>query len=140
MKRKLVTVYGSLLEGFGNWNWCLNNEGCVKLGSHVLEGPFVMLSLGGFPGLIVDHSKESKLYVETYDVPEEVYQRIERLEGFRYQDSPDNFYNKKPIETPFGDSEIYVLNEDARKSYLNAVPENSEGVISWKEYRLHSKF
>ena len=68
MKRK-VTVYGSLLEGLGNWYGFLNNDQSTKLGEHVIEGKFKMISLGGFPGLIPDNSmtEDNKIFVKYVD-------------------------------------------------------------------------
>jgi len=136
---KLVTVYGSLLSGMGNWSWLLNNEHSKLLGTDVLEIPCHMVSFGGFPGLIVDESVKNKIYVETYQVTDEIYKRIERLEGFVSQDNPVNFYNKCPIETPYGLSEIYVLNPkdyNLTDTKRGTVPVNNDGVINWKEHRL----
>jgi len=133
MKKKLVTVYGSLLEGFGNWRYHLNNSSSVKLGEHLLEGPYKMVSFGGFPGLIVDESLTSKVFVETYEVTEDVYRSIERLEGFHEQDSPHNFYNKRAVETPFGKSEVYII--ERSDSDRNLVPIDEDGVINWRKYK-----
>jgi gamma-glutamylcyclotransferase (GGCT)/AIG2-like uncharacterized protein YtfP len=135
--KKLVTVYGSLLSGFGNWKWHLDNPESTLLGEHVLELPVKMLNLGGFPGLIKDE-KEHKIFVETYEVPENVYVSIEHLEGYRAGNESHNFYNKMEIETPFGKSEIYLYN--ARDTYHGSmfVPEDEDGIINWKKFR-HGK-
>jgi gamma-glutamylcyclotransferase (GGCT)/AIG2-like uncharacterized protein YtfP len=122
-----VTVYGSLLEGLGNWYGFL--KGSTKLGEHVLEDNLVMISLGGFPGLIVDEDVTNKIFVETYEVTEEIYKAIERLEGY------PNFYNRRHIETPWGISEIYTLNS-ARGvyGYRNLVPKGEGDIINWRNY------
>jgi len=127
---KKVTVYGSLLEGFGNWHWHLNNSESQKLGEHILEDNLVMVSLGGFPGLIEDESVTNKILVETYEVSDKVYRSIERLEGY------PSFYDKRVIETPFGASEIYVLASGRRYSDDRLVPQDENGVISWRKYKV----
>lgn len=127
---KLITVYGSLLEGFGNWKWHLDNPESTKLGEHVLIGKFKMISMGGFPGLIPDETleKDNKIFVETYEVTDNVFRSVERLEGY------PTFYGRTPIQTPFGPSEVYTLKD---KGYSNnLVPEDENGVISWKKYRM----
>jgi gamma-glutamylcyclotransferase (GGCT)/AIG2-like uncharacterized protein YtfP len=126
---KKITVYGSLLEGLGNWKWHLDNKESKKLGEHVLEGPFQMISLGGFPGLIIDEDADNKIFVETYEVSDGVFKSVERLEGY------PNFYDRYPIETPFGNSEVYVLANCSYKNYNHPVPEDENGVINWKKYR-----
>jgi gamma-glutamylcyclotransferase (GGCT)/AIG2-like uncharacterized protein YtfP len=125
---KKITVYGSLLEGLGNWKWHLNNDESVKLGDHILSGPFKMISFGGFPGLVIDDSVENKIYVETYDVSDEVFKRVERLEGY------PSFYRRTTIDTPFGESEVYTL---ANESYSDdrLVLADDDGIINWKKYK-----
>ena len=128
---KKITVYGSLLEGLGNWKWHLDNEESTKLGEHVLEGNFKMISLGGFPGLIVDESVNNKIFVETYEVTDRVFHSVERLEGY------PSFYTRRAISTPYGDSEIYVLaNTKGEYNTRNLVPEDDNGIINWKSYNV----
>ena len=126
--KKLVTVYGSLLKGLSNWHWHLNNPESKLLGEHTLNGGFVMISLGGFPGLIPDDKSKDSIFVETYEVTDNVYKSIERLEGY------PSFYNKAKIETPFGDSEVYVLSDNYYRE-TNLVPMDETGVINWRKYR-----
>jgi gamma-glutamylcyclotransferase (GGCT)/AIG2-like uncharacterized protein YtfP len=125
---KLITVYGSLLEGLGNWKWHLDNEESKKLGEHILEGGFKMISLGGFPGLIPDDTVTNKIFVETYEVSDKVYKSVERLEGY------PGFYGKTKVNTPFGESEVYTLSDNKYNDKL--VPEDENGVINWKKYRM----
>lgn len=128
---KLITVYGSLLEGLGNWEWCLNNKESEKLGEHIVEGPFSMVSFGGFPGLVIDKSKNNKIFVETYRVSDRVYNDVEMLEGY------PSFYRREAVNTPFGDSEIYVLNRiyTNESTIKNLVPTGEDGVINWRKYK-----
>lgn len=125
---KKITVYGSLLEGLGNWKWHLDNDESIKLGEHILEGGFKMISMGGFPGLIPDDTVNNKIFVETYEVSDKVFASVERLEGY------PSFYGRTAIETPFGSSEVYTL---ARNGYSDKyVPEDENGVINWRKYRM----
>jgi gamma-glutamylcyclotransferase (GGCT)/AIG2-like uncharacterized protein YtfP len=135
---KLITVYGSLLEGLGNWNWCLKDRS-EKLGEHVLEDNLVMVSFGGFPGLMNTHDISNRIFVETYRVADDVYRSIESLEGFRSQDHPSNFYNKKKINTPYGESEIYVLNRrtvSSGEEICHEVLPDENGIVNWRKYRM----
>jgi gamma-glutamylcyclotransferase (GGCT)/AIG2-like uncharacterized protein YtfP len=127
---KKITVYGSLLEGLGNWKWHLDNKESKKLGEHILEGGFKMISLGGFPGLIPDEKVNNKIFVETYEVSDNVFKSVERLEGY------PSFYNRRKVETPFGESEIYVLASARDYSDKNLVPAGEDEVINWRKYRM----
>jgi gamma-glutamylcyclotransferase (GGCT)/AIG2-like uncharacterized protein YtfP len=127
---KRITVYGSLLEGLGNWSWFLNNSESKKLGEHILEGPFQMLSLGGFPGLIINEDVNNKIFVETYEVSDAVYKSVERLEGYPF------FYDRYLIQTPFGDSEVYILASYRYKDSNNLIQEDENGIINWKTYHV----
>ena len=125
-----ITVYGSLLEGLGNWYGFLNNPESTKLGEHVLEDNLVMVSFGGFPGLIVDEKVNNKIFVETYEVTDRVFHSVERLEGY------PSFYTRRAISTPYGDSEIYVLaNTKGEYNTRNLVPKGEDDVINWKNYK-----
>lgn len=130
---KKITVYGSLLEGLGNWKWHLDNPESTKLGEHILEDNVVMISLGGFPGLIVTPEQTSKILVETYEVTDRVFRSVERLEGYPH------FYDRRKIDTPYGDSEIYVLADSRDYSTSNLVPQGEDGVVNWRNYR-NSRF
>lgn len=125
---KKITVYGSLLEGLGNWNYFLNNEESTKLGEHILEGGFKMISMGGFPGLIPDDTVNNKIFVETYEVSEHVFKSVEHLEGY------PGFYGRTKIDTPFGESEVYTLSDN--KYNDNFVPKDENGIINWKKYKM----
>lgn len=127
---KKITVYGSLLEGLGNWHHFLNNPDATKLGEHILEDNLVMVSFGGFPGLIVDEKVSNKIFVETYAVTDMVFKHVERLEGY------PSFYTRRAIQTPYGDSEIYVLNNSSREyDNRSLVPKGDDDVINWRNYR-----
>jgi gamma-glutamylcyclotransferase (GGCT)/AIG2-like uncharacterized protein YtfP len=127
---KKVTVYGSLLEGLSNWHYHLDNEESTKLGEHILEDNLVMVSFGGFPGLVVDNNVKNNIFVETYEVTDKVYKSIERLEGYPH------FYDRRSIQTPFGDSEIYVLAHAGNYEEKTLVPKDENGVINWRKYRM----
>lgn len=96
---KIIAVYGSLRQGHGNWSYFLN---CDPIKTEVVEIPFKMISMGGFPGL-VPSEEPSKITIELYDVNPRTYERIESLEGF------PSFYQKALIPTSMGEVEIYIL-------------------------------
>jgi len=100
--RKII-VYGSLRQNHGNWRNIINQE---PLSTEVINIPFAMISMGGFPGLIPSETNHD-ITVEVYEVSDAVYRRVEQLEGF------PNFYQKAIVPTSLGEYEIYVL-EDKR--------------------------
>lgn len=124
---KKITVYGSLLKGLGN-HGLLDNDESVLLGEHTIEEELVMVSLGGFPGLIITPGKKNFIHVETYEVSDRVFARVERLEGY-----PD-FYDRYPVSTPFGNSEVYVLARAKDYYKEREVPADENGVVNWKKY------
>lgn len=97
---KRIICYGSLRKGHGNHRALLSNS--TLLSTEVISAPFKMISLGGFPGLIPSEKKHD-ITVEIYEVTDEVYRRVESLEGYPH------FYQKAIVSTSLGDYEIYVL-------------------------------
>lgn len=100
-------VYGTLKSGHGNWNYYLNNNSKF-LGKEVIKGKFTMVSLGGYPG-VIPHNIENEIHGEVYEVSDEVYKGIERLEGYPH------YYGRISVETTHGTAEMYILDE----RYLN---------------------
>lgn len=97
---KKIVVYGSLRKGHGNHRYLLSDSKLVS--EEVINIPFKMVSLGGFPGLIP--SKENNgITVEIYEVTDDTYKAVEQLEGY------PNFYQKALVPTSLGELEIYVL-------------------------------
>lgn len=97
---KRIAVYGTLRKGFGNNRYFLN--GLTPLSREIVNIPFTMVSLGGFPGLVPSETPNN-ITIEIYEVTDAVYKSIEQLEGY------PSFYQKATITTSLGDMEIYVL-------------------------------
>lgn len=108
---KKLFVYGTLLNGKSNWQWALNRPDVNFLGEQQITGKYTMVSLGAFPGVIP--TGESTIHGEVYEVPDDVYRSIERLEGYNV-DTNYRFYDKMEVETVYGKAEMYILDE----SYL----------------------
>ena len=125
---KRITVYGSLLKGLGNSGLLSDPEEAILLGEHTIEDNLYMISLGGFPGLIVDKSVTNTIHVETYEVTDTVFARVERLEGY------PSFYTRYAVKTPFGDSEVYVLARTRGYEKDRKVPADENGIVNWKKY------
>lgn len=122
---ELIFVYGSLLSGMGNWEYFLNNDHSVLLGKGQLKGNYKMISLGEFPGVIVDENCNNTIVGEVYAVSKNIVIAIDSLEGF-VNDIDRNFYNKIEINTDYGKANMYVLNTTIRNydhEYYEAVPD-----------------
>lgn len=92
-----VAVYGTLREGCGNHRYYL--QGQEKLGEQELKG-FRMFSLGGFPG-VKEHA-DSSIKIEVYQVPEDVFKMLDRLEGY------PSMYDRQEVETEHGPAWMYI--------------------------------
>jgi gamma-glutamylcyclotransferase (GGCT)/AIG2-like uncharacterized protein YtfP len=120
----LYAVYGTLRQGFGNYERHLNNKHSQYLGTETKMIPFKMVSLGGFPGLIpTDYAHCSMITYEVFRVTDKrVENGLDMLEGY-----PD-FYQKTVIDTQWGKANLYILSE---KRYGNrTIVESGD----WKEF------
>lgn len=106
MRHKLF-VYGSLLEGLHNS--CLLTEGDADLiGETSVVGDYLMISMGSFPAVLElgGHAmRHNTIRGELWDVGEDTWKDIERLEGY------PSFYDRTSVRTPLGQAEMYVLNQ-----------------------------
>lgn len=102
MKKKLIAVYGTLRKGGGNHRLIQNAE---YLGSFSTEPVYTMKSLGGFPGL--KEGGNTSIVMEVYAVNDQEAAAVDRLEGYR-EGEENWFYDKKPIDTPFGEASFYL--------------------------------
>ena len=97
-KKELVAVYGTLKKGHGNHGVMERAKGNF-LGECWSKPKFTMISLGGFPGVLLEGNTPIKL--EIYEV--EDMDPLDWLEGY------PEFYNRKKITTPMGDAWMYYL-------------------------------
>jgi len=123
MKKRLLFVYGTLLEGHGNWRYFLEGKS-KKLGEHITEPEFTMLHLGGYPGVVPNGN--TSIHGEVYEVDEPTFRSIDSLEGY-YENNPENgLYNRQLINTPYGEAWIYIFNGGRRgSSYYNIIESGS---------------
>jgi gamma-glutamylcyclotransferase (GGCT)/AIG2-like uncharacterized protein YtfP len=122
--KTLVAVYGSLRKGLGNHRLLENSE---YLGEFKSEPIYSLYSLGGFPGL--KENGTTSVVMEVYAVDEPTARRVDALEGYS-PDRPATFYDKKMIETPYGEAGVYL--------YVNDIPEDrfvESG--DWKQHRTN---
>ena len=122
MKKTLISVYGSLRKGMGNDHLLSTSE---YLGEFQTKPEFSLYSLGFYPGLKTGGT--TSVTMEVYSVDDTVAERVDRLEGY----SPggnNTFYDKIPIETPYGEASVYI--------YVNDIPQ--ERLVEsgdWKQFK-----
>jgi gamma-glutamylcyclotransferase (GGCT)/AIG2-like uncharacterized protein YtfP len=123
--KTLVAVYGSLRNGLGNHRLLENSE---YLGEFESKPEYSLYSLGGFPGL--KENGTTSVVMEVYAVDEATARRVDQLEGYNPNSDNNTFYDKKMIETPYGEAGVYL--------YVNDIPEDrlvESG--DWKQHRTN---
>jgi gamma-glutamylcyclotransferase (GGCT)/AIG2-like uncharacterized protein YtfP len=112
-----IFVYGTLLEGYGNWEYFLKGK-TERVVSGFISG-FDMYSVGAFP--CIKHSSiDRKVYGELMYVEPELYDqvlsRVDSLEGYhkgRYSKQSMYLRKKVSVRTECGDivqAWVYVWN------------------------------
>ena len=121
MTKILISVYGSLRKGLGNHRLL---ENAKYLGDFETEPKFSLYSLGGYPGLKTEGT--TSVVMEVYEVTPIEANRIDQLEGYT-PGREATFYDKIPIDTPYGEASVYI--------YVDKIPE-SKLVESgdWKQH------
>jgi len=117
-----VAVYGTLREGQGNWNWALRGRS-DKLGDTEVSG-FLMYNTGGFPA-VVHATDEDVIKIEVYEVDDEVFADLDRLEGY------PTMYTREQVDTEYGPAWLYIWNSSTAR--LQLLPEGD-----WVAYRQAS--
>lgn len=98
-----VFVYGTLKQGKPNFP-ALNNA--TFLGRCCIEGPYVMVNLGWYPGVIeLPDTKTEKRMIcgEVYRVTDDILHTLDIIEGHPH------YYARKKVETPFKKAWVYML-------------------------------
>lgn len=88
MDRHKVFVYGTLKSGHGNHH-ILEHDRVIKFGAEIMMYPGHLVDLGAFPALLKTRTELNQINGELYEVPEEVFRRLDMLEGY------PNFYNRE---------------------------------------------
>lgn len=111
---QLVLVYGTLLSGYQNHNWCikpyLNTGEAEFVDIFETEPEYNMISMGSFPAVLKKGSTSIK--GELYRLKsEDALETLNSLEGHVGKDSPYNFYNITEVETPYGEALMYIIDD-----------------------------
>jgi gamma-glutamylcyclotransferase (GGCT)/AIG2-like uncharacterized protein YtfP len=122
MKKTLISVYGSLRKNMGNDHLLSTSN---YLGDFQTKPEFSLYSLGYYPGLKTGGN--TSVTMEVYEVDEKTAERVDRLEGYT-PGGNNTFYDKIPIETPYGEASVYI--------YVNDIPQ--ERLVEsgdWKAFK-----
>lgn len=108
--KKLFAVYGSLRKGFHNHGYV---RGTKFLGTFKTKPIYTLVSLGSYPA--VKRGGDTAIEYELYETDNEsVIRSIHGLEGYSgKRGASSNWYDTDPIETKFGEAEMFVMGEDA---------------------------
>jgi gamma-glutamylcyclotransferase (GGCT)/AIG2-like uncharacterized protein YtfP len=117
--KRLIVTYGSLRNGHGNNRLLRDSE--LK-STEIINIPYRMVSLGGFPGLIPS-AENHDIVVEIWEVNDYTYRSVEALEGW------PSFYQKALVPTSLGEVEVYVLESPRYQSGYDSVESGD-----WNEF------
>jgi gamma-glutamylcyclotransferase (GGCT)/AIG2-like uncharacterized protein YtfP len=122
----LVGVYGSLRKDLHNHK-ILGNSKLIGTFNTIPE--YTMYDLGTYPGIVPDGN--TSIFIEVYDVSETVLDKLDTLEGYHTFNSTHNHYNRRKIESPYGEMYIYFYNDKHRYK-----SNDTKIVVSgdWKDY------
>ena len=102
-KQKLVSVYGTLRQGNGNHRLLANAE---YKGTFTSQPVFNLFGKRcGFPKL--KNGGNTPVVMEVYAVNDREAANVDALEGYTEGEVP-TFYDKQPIETPWGTAGVYI--------------------------------
>lgn len=128
MNKNLVCVYGSLRQELGN-NPVIQSPSTKYLGDFKSEPVYGLYDLGYYPGL--KENGNTSVTMEVFSVDDEVARRVDGLEGY-HPDREATFYDKKTIDTPWGEASVYIYVPNVREDKL---VESGD----WKEHYLEKR-
>lgn len=104
MNKKLISVYGTLRRGQGNYNWLLKNA--KYLGEFKTEPIYNLYTLGGFPA--IKENGNTSVIMEVFEVSDYEAAGVDQLEGYEEGSNNNTFYDKVYIDTPYGKAGMYI--------------------------------
>jgi gamma-glutamylcyclotransferase (GGCT)/AIG2-like uncharacterized protein YtfP len=109
-----VAVYGTLRKGQRS-NYILSEA--TYLGKFESEPQYTMASIGNtYPG--IKKVGNTSITFEVYDeITPKTLERLNQLEGYKTKGDPNNLYDRKTINTPWGKALYYVFNSNFNKNH-----------------------
>ena len=142
MKTKRIFVYGSLREGFYNYDKFLKGKIINKISGAYILGELFHLPNKGYPAAI---SGSDTIFGEVFDVIDDgkIFEEIHRMEGVISPKNPNNEYNLEIKEVIFSDSKTELLPVYIYNSTKNKIINNDLGVYissgDWKSYMIKKR-
>jgi len=126
-----VFVYGSLMRGYHN-AYILSEAKFIGRG--VVKGLLYDVAEGTYPGMI--HGAGT-VHGEVYEVDEETFARLDRLESFMGAGNPDNLYNRETVEVTLDTGETarawaYIYNQEIAE----VIPKELIPSGNWRDVAL----
>lgn len=128
-KTILIAVYGTLREGFWNYNTYLRQR-AKFIKDEMLPG-FSMYG-GGIPHIVKNEEDKDGIYVEIHEVPASILPTLDSLEGYS-EGRKDNTYERMSVKTSVGDAYIYARGSYATSAYGTSKHKVPEGTYSGKK-------
>lgn len=134
-----IFTYGSLREGFFNYNTYLDGKVISNKIGKIKNVDLYHMPYKGYPA-IIPGSGEVIGEVMTLSDYDNVMKAVDKMEGFISEGNPENEYDKKLIEVELEDGTkemcyAYFYNKDCDKSF------DKESIFifdgDWKKYMLN---
>lgn len=110
-----VFVYGTLKNGESNSLLLWSSQ---YIGPEVIEG-YRMYDLGVYPAIVKTDNKNEMVGGEVWEISSGTMEVIDKMEGWKGDNNPQNLYNKDVVQTNYGEAFVYSLNiaEHERLNY-----------------------
>lgn len=141
MKNINLFVYGSLREGFFNYNKYLDKKVVVKYDAILNGMKLYHMPYKGYPAITPGNDTIlGEIMVINEDVYDETVKAMDEMEGFISENNPENEYHKVVLEVEnlqTNEKEkcfVYFYNKDKDKVFENEAIYIQSG--DWKEHML----
>jgi gamma-glutamylcyclotransferase (GGCT)/AIG2-like uncharacterized protein YtfP len=141
MNRINLFVYGSLREGFFNYNKYLANKVIEKKEARLENMRLYHMPYKGYPAITLgDDVVAGEIMVIKEDCYEETMKAMDEMEGFLGENNPDNEYHKVILEVDnllANKKEkcfVYFYNKDRDKLFESSAIYLPHG--DWKDYMI----
>lgn len=141
MKNVNLFVYGSLIEGFFNYDKYLKGKVVEKRAAKLENMQLYHMPYKGYPAILKgQNSILGEIMVINEDNYEATMEAMDKMEGFISENNPENEYNKVILEVEDIESNkkemcyVYFYNKEKDKLFDNEAIYLPEG--DWKKYML----
>ena len=142
MKIKRIFVYGSLMEGFFNYDKYLKGN-VLTIEHGCIYGTLYHLHNKGYPGFINEGDDAVFGEIMTFEENKDLLEALDKLEGYVGEFHNENAYNRCPIEVWESQTQskqeldVYVYNLESTKNREDQRLYIREG--SWRKFMENTK-